>query len=88
LLNDYEGIPYRDHFPHHLVLMYFATIDRSTGHLVRLRMTPLQIRSFRLQSPPRSACTRLRDTLDRECRVFDSRITLSDDAWTLEWGGS
>jgi poly-gamma-glutamate capsule biosynthesis protein CapA/YwtB (metallophosphatase superfamily) len=87
-LNDYEGIRCQDQFRHDLVLMYFVTIDRSTGHLVRLRMTPLQIRKLRLQPPPRSDCTWLRDTLDRECRAFDSRITLSDDGWTLEWGRS
>ena len=67
--------------------MYFVTIDRSTGHLLRLGMTPLQIRKFRLQQPSRSDCTWLRDTLDRECRAFDSRITVSDDAWMLEWHG-
>jgi len=87
LLNDYEGISCRDDFRHDLVLMNFVTIDRSTGHLVGLRMIPLQIRKFRLQAPPQSDCTWLRDTLDRECRVFDSRIRLSDDAWTLEWSG-
>jgi poly-gamma-glutamate capsule biosynthesis protein CapA/YwtB (metallophosphatase superfamily) len=85
LLNDYEGIPCRDRFRHDLVLMYFVTLDRFTGHLVRLRMTPLQIRKFRLQHPPRSDCIWLKDTLDRECRALDSRIALGDDAWTLEW---
>jgi poly-gamma-glutamate capsule biosynthesis protein CapA/YwtB (metallophosphatase superfamily) len=87
-LNDYEGIRCQDQFRHDLVLMYFVTIDRSTGHLIRLDMTPLQIRKLRLQPPSRSDCTWLRDTLDRECRAFDSRITLSDDGWTLEWGRS
>ena len=87
-LNDYEGIRRRDRLRHDLVLMYFVTIDGSTGHLVRLGMTPLQIRKFRLQPPSRSDCTWLRDTLDRECRAFDSWIALGDDGWTLEWGGS
>jgi poly-gamma-glutamate capsule biosynthesis protein CapA/YwtB (metallophosphatase superfamily) len=87
-LNDYEGIPCRDDFRHDLVLMYFVTIDHSTGHLVRLRMTPLQIRKFRLEPPSRSDCTWLRDTLDRECRAFNSRIALGDEAWTLKWRGS
>ncbi len=87
-LNDYEGIPCEGQLRHDLVLMYFVTIDRSTGHLVRLGMTPLQIRKFRLQQPSRSDCTWLRETLDRECRAFGSRIALSDDAWTLEWGRS
>ncbi|HJR36209.1 MAG TPA: CapA family protein [Gemmatimonadales bacterium] len=87
-LNDYEGISRRDRLRHDLVLMYFVTIEGSTGRLVRLGMTPLQIRRFRLQRPSRSDCTWLRDTLDREFRVFDSRIAVGDDGWTLEWGGA
>jgi poly-gamma-glutamate capsule biosynthesis protein CapA/YwtB (metallophosphatase superfamily) len=87
-LNDYEGIPCRDNFRHDQVLMYFVTIDGSTGHLVRLRMTPMEIRKFRLQQPSPSGCAWLRETLDRECRAFNSRIALGDDGWTLEWSGS
>ena len=87
-LNDYEGIPCRDEFRHDLVLMYFVTIDLSTGRLARLGMTPLQIRRFRLQQPLRADCIWLWNTLDRECRAFGSRVALGDDAWTLEWGGS
>jgi poly-gamma-glutamate synthesis protein (capsule biosynthesis protein) len=84
-LNDYEGIPHHAQFRHDLVLMYFATIDRSTGHLVRLGITPFQIRNFRLQHPPGSECTWLRETLDRECRRFHSHIVPSGDAWVLDW---
>jgi poly-gamma-glutamate synthesis protein (capsule biosynthesis protein) len=84
-LNDYEGIPCRDQLRHDLALMYFLRIDRSTAHLVRLDMTPLQIRNFRLQPPPRSDCTWLRGTLDRECRRVGSGIALSGDRWTLTW---
>lgn len=86
-LNDYEGICRYEVFRHDLVLMYFATIDCSTGHLVRLGMTPLQIRNFRLQLPSSSDRSWLRDSLDRQCRRFDCRIVLGDDDWMLEWCG-
>jgi len=86
-LNDYEGITGYEEFRDDLVLMYFATVDLSTGHLVRLTLTPLQIRNFRLQHPSVPDRAWLRDTLDRECRRFGSRIALSDDAWTIEWRG-
>jgi poly-gamma-glutamate synthesis protein (capsule biosynthesis protein) len=68
--------------------MYFATIDCSTGHLVRLGMRPLQIHNFRLQHPSSSDRAWLRETLDRQCRRFDSHIVLSEDTWMLEWCGS
>jgi poly-gamma-glutamate synthesis protein (capsule biosynthesis protein) len=87
-LNDYEGILGYEEFRDDLVLMYFATIDLSTGHLVRLALTPLQIRNFRLQYPSASDRAWLRDTLDRECRRLGSRIALGGDTWTIEWGGS
>ena len=86
-LNDYEGILDYEEFRDDLVLMYFATVDLSTRHLVRLKMTPLQIRNFRLQHPSASDRAWLRDTLDRECRRFGSHIALGDDAWMIEWGG-
>jgi poly-gamma-glutamate capsule biosynthesis protein CapA/YwtB (metallophosphatase superfamily) len=86
-LNDYEGICRHEEFRHDLVLMYLATIDCSTGHLVRLGMMPLRIRNFRLQHPVGSDRDWLRGTLDRQCRRFGSHIGLGDDSWMLEWSG-
>jgi poly-gamma-glutamate capsule biosynthesis protein CapA/YwtB (metallophosphatase superfamily) len=87
-LDDYEGIGGYEEFRDDLVLMYFATVERSTGHLVRLKLTPLQIRNFRLQHPSAPDRAWLRDTLGRECRRFGSRIALRDDTWIIQRGGS
>ena len=46
-LNDYEGIGGYEEFRADLSLMYFATVDSSTGKLLELLMTPTQIRRFK-----------------------------------------
>jgi len=85
LLNDYEGILGYEEFRNDLVLTYFPAFDVPTGRLVRLEMTPLQIRNFRLQHPSPSDRAWLRDTLDRECRRFGQHIRCRGDAFALEW---
>jgi poly-gamma-glutamate synthesis protein (capsule biosynthesis protein) len=84
-LNDYEGIRGHERFRGDLALMYFPTLDARTGELLRLTMTPLQIRSLRLNWPSRADRVWLRDTLDRECGRFGHRVTLDDDVLALEW---
>lgn len=84
-LDDYEGIAGYEEFRHDLVLMYFVTIDLTTGQLVGLKMTPLQIHNFRLRYPSAPDCVWLRDTLDRECRRFGHHVALGDGALILEW---
>jgi len=83
-LNDYEGIRDHDEFRDDLVLMYFVTLDVPTGRLVQLKMTPLQIRNFRLKHPAAAARAWLRDTLDRECRRFGHHIRLDNRALRIE----
>ena len=84
-LNDYEGILRYKEFRNDLVLMYFATVARSTGELVQLTLTPLQVRNFRLQHPSSADRAWFRNALDREYRRFGGHIALSDDAWVMEW---
>jgi poly-gamma-glutamate capsule biosynthesis protein CapA/YwtB (metallophosphatase superfamily) len=50
-ITDYEGISGYEQFRDDLVLMYFPQLDRSTGTLVALHMTPLQIRRMQLVRP-------------------------------------
>ncbi len=45
-INDYEGISGHEDFRDDLGLMYFATLDSSTGKLVNLEMIPTQIQRF------------------------------------------
>jgi poly-gamma-glutamate capsule biosynthesis protein CapA/YwtB (metallophosphatase superfamily) len=86
LLDDYEGIPGHEEFRDDLVLMYFVSFELPAGRLVRLKLTPLQIRNLRLNRPSASDRSWLRDTLGRECRRFRHRIVVADDAFMVEWG--
>jgi poly-gamma-glutamate synthesis protein (capsule biosynthesis protein) len=83
-IDDYEGIRGYEAFRDDLVLMYLPVLG-DTGRLLQLRMTPLQIRNFRLN--PVSADDRvwLCDTMDRECRRFAHRVRLDPDGLRLEW---
>ena len=78
-LNDYEGIGGYEVFRDDLALMYFVTFDMLTRKLVRLEMTPLQIRNFRLHRASREDAQWLRDTLCRESAVFGAGVELADD---------
>lgn len=85
-INDYEGINGYDEFRDDLVLMYFMSINPSTGNLVSMRMTPLQIKNFRLNRASRADALWLRDTLNRECREFGTRVEIkTDNTLILQW---
>lgn len=86
-LNDYEGVSGSEDYRGDLALMYFATIERSTGKLVTLRMTPLQIKHFRENRASRKDGEWLRDALNREGKRFGTRVELApDNTLTLRWG--
>ncbi len=78
-LNDYEGIGGYESYRGDLALMYFAYLDPSTGRLVQLQMTPLQVRKFRLNRVSRADAQWLRDVLDREGKKFKTRVVLNKD---------
>jgi poly-gamma-glutamate synthesis protein (capsule biosynthesis protein) len=48
LINDYEGISGHGAFRPGLGLLFFATLDASTGKLAELAMVPMRMRRFRL----------------------------------------
>lgn len=77
-LNDYEGIPGYERFRDDLALMYFVTLDVSTGELVRLDMTPLQIRKLRLNHVSSGDAKWLRDMLSREGVWFGTTAEIGD----------
>lgn len=77
-LNDYEGIGGRAEYRGDLTLMYFPELD-TAGRLVRLQMTPMRIRRFRLERPPPADVEWLAATMDRESRKLGSRVERSDD---------
>jgi poly-gamma-glutamate capsule biosynthesis protein CapA/YwtB (metallophosphatase superfamily) len=85
-IDDYEGISGHERYRPDLRLMYFPTIDLTTGELLGMRMVPVQARRMRLE-PATSADARWgREVLDRVSRPFGSRVRFSiEGQLTLEW---
>lgn len=85
-LNDYEGIGGYEYFRDDLALMYFVSVEPSTGKLVRLQMTPTQIKHFRVNRASKADVLWLRDILNREGKKLGTRVKLNkDDTLTLQW---
>ena len=85
-LNDYEGISGYENFRDDLALMYFVSMDPSTGKLVRLHMTPIQIKRFKANHASRKDALWLRDVLNREGKKFRTRVEINqDNTLTLKW---
>lgn len=86
LLNDYEGIGGFERFRPELGLMYFPEIDRETGDLVRLTMTPTCIRGLRVNRADRVEARWLSAVLSRECEPFGASVRLlPEGGLALEW---
>lgn len=86
LVNDYEGIRGYEHFRGDLALMYFVSMDPETAKLVRLHMTPMQIKRFRMNRASRMNAVWLRDVLNREGKKLGTRVEISqDNTLTLRW---
>jgi poly-gamma-glutamate synthesis protein (capsule biosynthesis protein) len=74
LIDDYEGISGYEAFRDDLGLMYFATLDSSTGELVNLQMVPTQIKRFRVQGASTVDLLWLRELLNREGKRFGTQV--------------
>jgi poly-gamma-glutamate capsule biosynthesis protein CapA/YwtB (metallophosphatase superfamily) len=86
-LNDYEGIGGHEYYRSDLGLMYFASMDPLTGKLVELKMTPTQIRHFKVNRASRDDALWLVNTLNREGKRFGTGVELDEDnRLTLLWG--
>lgn len=85
-LNDYEGIGGHVSFRADLALMYFIKMKPSSGKFVELRMTPVQIKNFKLNKASKADAIGLKNTLDRESRQFGTRFTLDENnRLVVEW---
>jgi poly-gamma-glutamate synthesis protein (capsule biosynthesis protein) len=85
-LNDYEGIGGNENFRGDLALMYFVSVNPTTGRLVHLQMTPTQIKHFKANRASRPDALWLRDTLNREGKKLGTRVELNrDNSLTLRW---
>ncbi len=88
-LNDYEGIGGYEYYRDDLGLMYFVSVDSSTGKLVQLQMTPTQIKHFKVNRTSRDDALWLADILNREGKKFGTRVKLDgDNLLTLIWDRS
>jgi len=84
-MNDYEGIVGHKEFRPDLTLMYFVSMDPSSGKLTSLRMTPMQIKYFRLNYALREGELWMAETLSREGKEFGTRAdALEDNTLGLE----
>ena len=85
-INDYEGISGHEEFRANLSLMYFVTVDPSTGKLGQLKMIPTQMRRFRVNRASSEATLWLKDTLNREGVRFGTRVILDKkNALLMRW---
>lgn len=78
-LNDYEGISGYEQYRPDLALMYFLSLEPSTGRLVHLHMTPMQIKHFKANRASKVDALWLRDILDRQGEDFGARVEMDHD---------
>jgi poly-gamma-glutamate synthesis protein (capsule biosynthesis protein) len=85
-INDYEGIGGYEEFRADLSLMYFATVEPSTGKLLGLQMTPTQIRRFKVIRASSVDTLWLKDAINREGTAFGTKAKVTEDKrLTLQW---
>ena len=85
-INDYEGIGGYEGFRSDLTLMYFVSMDPSTGKLVHMHMTPMLIKNFKANRASRADALWLRDVINREGKKFGTRAEINqDNTLTLKW---
>lgn len=86
-LNDYEGIGGNEGFRPDLALMYFPTLDATTGKLLEFILVPTQTRHFRVNRAPSNGVGWLLETLNREGESLGTRIERRpDDTLVVRWG--
>jgi poly-gamma-glutamate synthesis protein (capsule biosynthesis protein) len=85
LLNDYEGIGGYESYRAELGLMYFLTLDATSGELRRLSMTPTRMQRLRVSRAAAADAAWLQASLDRECRALGSAgvVGETDSSLTL-----
>jgi len=85
-INDYEGIGGYEGFRGDLSLMYFATIESTTGKLVQLQMIPTCMKRFRVNRTSIDDALWLKDTLNQESAEFGTQVAMRDThSLKLQW---
>jgi poly-gamma-glutamate synthesis protein (capsule biosynthesis protein) len=86
LLNDYEGIRGYEQFRDDLTLMYFASVNPSTGKLIKLQTVAMQIKKFKLIYAADKDTGWLLNEMNRECEKFDVKFEFGgDNILSLKW---
>lgn len=86
LIDDYEGIAGHGGFRSDLGIMYFPTLEVSTGRLVGLAMVPMQMRRFQLCHADEAGVDWLRDTLSRISHRFGCSVEIQPPSvLSLRW---
>jgi poly-gamma-glutamate synthesis protein (capsule biosynthesis protein) len=66
--------------------MYFIRMEPETGKLAALKMSPMQIRQFRLNRASETDTAWLKDTLRREGGRFNTDVEVDvDGSLVLRW---
>jgi poly-gamma-glutamate synthesis protein (capsule biosynthesis protein) len=85
-LNDYEGIGGYEQFRGDLGLMYFASLDPSTGKLLKLQMIPTRIMQLRVNRASIDEAQWLTNMLNREGATFGNQVRLNPEGQlVLQW---
>lgn len=74
LIDDYEGVAGNAAFRPDLGALYLPEIDPATGRLLALSLRPTRIRRFQVSMAAREDGQWMRETLDRECRPYGTRV--------------
>lgn len=81
-INDYEGISGYEEFRGDISLMYFPSLDISTGRLKDLVVVPLVIKNLSLQKPSNNDIQWIQHRLNRECH--DKGLYFKQDGEILQ----
>jgi poly-gamma-glutamate synthesis protein (capsule biosynthesis protein) len=87
LLTDYEGIAGYEEYRGDLGLLYFPRLDRHSGRLRALSMTPTRLERLRVNRASAAEARWLAGVLSREGRRFGTRVEVAADegALSLAW---
>lgn len=85
-INDYEGIQGHESYRDDLGLMYFPCVDRGSGRLQALDMTPTRLERFQVHLASNQEARWLEDVLNREGRPLGTAVVRhTDNRLRLRW---
>jgi len=85
-LNDYEGISGYEEYRDDLGLMYFPSLDPTSGRLLNFEMTATRLKHLRVNRASHKEAQWLADILNREGKPLGTHVTLDEDnRLVLHW---